>query len=449
MDKTDVLIVGGSASGVVTALTARRYHKGAQITLIRREKQVLVPCGIPYIFGTISSPERNLIPDTLLSKNDVDLIIDEVNSLEPAKKTITTLGGTTFRYEKLVLATGSTPIVPPIPGVELKNVFMPKKDIDYLKALSKALEDANDVVIVGGGLVGIEFADEFRKKGLNVTIVELLPHCLQLVFDEEFCSLAEKKLSERGVKIRTNTRIEGIVGREEAEGVRLNTGEELRADIVFIAIGVIPNIRIAQEAGLRIGPHKAVWVDEYQRTSDENVFAVGDCAEKKSFFTGNPVALRLASIATREARIAAENLYRLNRRNEGAIGAFSTVIGDFSMGAVGLTEKMARDFKYEPVVGVAMAPDKHPASMPNTSEMKVKLVFDKATGQILGGQVYGGLTTGEVVNILASMIQKRMTVDEVLNFQMGTHPALTASPISYPIVSAAEDAKSKLIMAGS
>jgi NADH oxidase (H2O2-forming) len=385
----------------------------------------------------------------LLSKNDVDLIIDEVNSLEPAKKTITTLGGTTFRYEKLVLATGSTPIVPPIPGVELKNVFMPKKDIDYLKALSKALEDANDVVIVGGGLVGIEFADEFRKKGLNVTIVELLPHCLQLVFDEEFCSLAEKKLSERGVKIRTNTRIEGIVGREEAEGVRLNTGEELRADIVFIAIGVMPNIRIAQEAGLRIGPHKAVWVDEYQRTSDENVFAVGDCAEKKSFFTGNPVALRLASIATREARIAAENLYRLNRRNEGAIGAFSTVIGDFSMGAVGLTEKMARDFKYEPVVGVAMAPDKHPASMPNTSEMKVKLVFDKAPGQILGGQVYGGLTTGEVVNILASMIQKRMTVDEVLNFQMGTHPALTASPISYPIVSAAEDAKSKLIMAGS
>jgi len=449
MDKTDVLIVGGSASGVVTALTARRYHKGAQITLIRREKQVLVPCGIPYIFGTIGSPERNLIPDTLLSKNDVDLIIDEVNSLEPAKKTITTLGGTTFRYEKLVLATGSTPIVPPILGVELKNVFMPKKDIDYLKALSKALEDANDVVIVGGGLVGIEFADEFRKKGSNVTIVELLPHCLQLVFDEEFCSLAEKKLSERGVKIRTNTRIEGIVGREEAEGVRLNTGEELRADIVFIAIGVMPNIRIAQEAGLRIGPHKAVWVDEYQRTSDENVFAVGDCAEKKSFFTGNPVALRLASIATREARIAAENLYRLNRRNEGAIGAFSTVIGDFSMGAVGLTEKMARDFKYEPVVGVAMAPDKHPASMPNTSEMKVKLVFDKATGQILGGQVYGGLTTGEVVNILASMIQKRMTVDEVLNFQMGTHPALTASPISYPIVSAAEDAKSKLIMAGS
>lgn len=409
MEEFDVLVVGGSAAGVVASITARQHYERAQIALIRREKQVAVPCGIPYVFGTIGAPEKNLIPDALLSKNSIELVVDEVTSIDRNHKAVATSGGEIIRYERLVLATGSSPVIPRIPGVDLENVFTAKKDIEYLTCLSKALEVAGSVVVIGGGFVGVEFADEFRKRGLDVTVVEMLPHCLQLVCEEEFCLLAAEKLSERGVRIRTNSRVEAILGDGKVERVRLSTGEELKADLVFIAIGVTPNTKLAKEADLRIGPQKAVWVDEYMRTSDEAVFAAGDCAEKISFFTKKPVALRLASTAAREARIAGANLFELKRRNEGAIGAFSTIIGDLALCAVGLTEKTARDAKYEPIIGVATAPDKHPSSMPGASELRVKLVFDKETSEILGGQAYGGLTVGEVTNILATMTQKRMT----------------------------------------
>jgi len=440
MEKTDILIIGGSAAGIVTGVTARVHHEHAQISLIRREKQVLVPCGIPYIFGTIGSPEKNLIPDALLSKNNIELIVDEAISIDRTRRAVATSNGSTIGYERLVLATGSSPIIPGIPGVELGNVFLARKDIEYLKNLSNALEDAEHVLVIGGGFVGMEFADEFRKRGLDVTIVEMLPHCLELAYDEEFCVLAEKRLSERGVKTRVNGRVEAILGDEKVERVRLNTGEELIADLVVVAIGVVPNTKLAEETGLRMGQQKAVWVDQYMRTSDKTIFAVGDCAEKTSFFTRQPVAFRLASVAAREGRIAGANLFEPRRRNEGTIGTFSTTIGDHAMCAVGLTEKTARGAMYEPVIGMAMGPDKHPASMPNASEMKVKLVFDKATGELLGGQVCCGPTSGEVANILAAMIQKRMTMDEIAAFQMGTHPALTGSPITYQIANAAEDA---------
>jgi NADPH-dependent 2,4-dienoyl-CoA reductase/sulfur reductase-like enzyme len=447
MDKTEVLIVGGSAAGLPAAITARRQYPKARITLIRREKQALIPCGIPYIFGTVGTPDKNLLPDALLQKNNIELSIDEVTSIDKSNKTIATLSGKTWGYDKLILATGSLPLVPKIPGVNLKNVFAAKKDVDYLKGLSTeleiALQGAKSVVVIGGGFIGVEFADEFRKRGLDVTIVEMLPHCLQLVYEEEFSLIAEKKLAERGIKLKLDSSVESILGTEKVEGVRLRSGDVLKADLVFLAIGVSANTKLAAEAGLRLGPQQSVWVDEYMRTSDENIFAIGDCAEKASYFTKKPLGLKLASIATREARIAGANLFQLRRKNDGNVGTFMSSIGDSAIGAVGLTERAAREAGYEPVIGNAAAPDKHPGSMPNAMEMKVKLVFDKPTGVLLGGQVVGGLTCGEVMNILATMIQKRMATSEIATFQLGTHPTLTCSPIAYQIINAAEDAEVK------
>jgi NADPH-dependent 2,4-dienoyl-CoA reductase/sulfur reductase-like enzyme len=445
MDKTDVLIVGGSAAGIPAGITVRRQYPQTKITLIRKERQALIPCGIPYIFGTVGSPDKNLLADALLSKNNIELIIDEVTSINRSNKTVVTSSGRTMGYEKLILSTGSIPIIPQIAGIGLKNVFQAWKDVDYLNSLIKTLEGAKDVVVIGGGFIGVEFADEFRKKGLNVTIVELLPHCLQLVYEEDYCSTAEKKLSDRGVIVKTDSAVESIVGSEKVEGVRLRSGEVLKADIVFVAIGVTPNIKLAMDAGLRIGPQNAIWVDEYMRTSDESIFAIGDCAEQISFFTKKPVNLRLASIAVRESRIAGANLFQLRRRNEGVIGTFMSTIGDSATCAVGLTEMGAKMAGYEPVTGMAAGPDRHPGSMPGASEVKVKLVFDKKAGVMLGGQVSGGLTSGEMVNVLATMIQQRMTTNEIATFQLGTHPTLTSSPIAYQIVNAAEDAEVKRI----
>ncbi len=442
--KVDVLVLGGSAAGPVAALTARRYNKDASITVVRREKEVLVPCGIPYIFGTLKDVKKNLIPDGLLLNKNIEIIVDEAKAINRDEKTVFLSKGEKIGYKKLILATGSLPATPPIPGINLKNVFVVRKDVAYLGELLNVLEKVKDVVVIGGGFIGVEFADEFIKRGLNVTIVEILPHCLQLAYDEDFCTIAEKKLTERGIKLMTNNKVEEIQGNEKVEKVKLGSGETIKADLVLVGVGVVPNTELAKNAGLKIGEQRGIWVDEYMKTTDEDIFAVGDCAEKFSFFTGKPTALRLASIATREARIAGINVYGLKRKNVGVIGSFSTIIGDLGLGVAGLTEKSAKDLGFNFVVGMAVAPDKHPATMPGCKEMRVKLLFEKNSKTIIGGQVAGGLTTAEVTNILVSMIERKMTAEEVATFQFGSHPALTCSPITYQIVEAAEDALTKL-----
>jgi NADH oxidase (H2O2-forming) len=446
MDKTNVLIIGGSAGGPVAGITAKRHYKDVKVTVIRKEKegQVLVPCGLPYIFGTVGAPEKNIIPDALLTGNNIDFIVDEATSINREARTVGTASGKSIGYEKLVLATGGLPIIIPIPGRDLENVFCAIKDVAYINRLLKTLDEVKDVVIIGGGFIGLEFGDELRKRGLNVTIVEMLPHCLQLVFDENFCSVAEDKLKERGIDIKTKVQAEAILGKKKVEGVRLNTGEELKADLAFMCIGVRPNTELAQKAGLQIGETKGIWVDDYGRTSDKDIFAIGDCAEKKSFFTKKPSNLRLASIACNEARIVGANLFALKRRNEGAIGSFATIIGDSGIGLAGLTETAARGAGFDVITGEVKTPDKHPASIPGAADFRVKLVFERATQEIIGGQVSGGVTVGEVVNILSALIQNRMTADAVATFQYGTHPFFTPSPIPYPIVNAAELALTKL-----
>jgi len=206
MHKSEIVIIGGSAAGIVAGITARRSDKNAKITLLRKEEKVCVPCAIPYIFGTLGSTDKNIIPDVLLSKNDIKLVKDEVISIDRKKRVVQLKSSESLNYEKLILATGALPIIPAIPGADLENVFFIKKDVDYINKILNSLKKTKNVVIIGGGFIGVEFADEFKKLGLNVTIVEMLPHCLQLVFDSEFCIEAEKKLAELEVNIVTNNK---------------------------------------------------------------------------------------------------------------------------------------------------------------------------------------------------------------------------------------------------
>jgi len=444
--KENIVIVGGSAAGLTAGITARRHYEDANITIIRKEEKVLIPCGIPYIFGTVGTPEKNLIPDTVLEKNDIKLIIDEVVSVDRDKNLVSTQNGEIVNYDKLILSTGSLPTILPLPGVEKENVFTVKKDIEHLKKLSGVLDDASDLVIIGGGFIGVEFADECqkRKEGLNVTIVELLPHCLLLACDEEFCVQAEKKLDERGINVLVDEKVEAILGNGKAEYVQLASGKKLKADVVILGVGVKPNIEIAQKAGLKIGEAKDIHVDQYMRTSDKDIFACGDCCEKFSFFTKEPVRLRLASIACNEARIAGANLFELKRENQGVIGVFSTIVGDLVIGTAGITESFAKKAGIDIITEMATGPDRHPGTMPGASELNVKLVFSKKTGNIIGGQVWGGVSAGELLNAISASIFAEMKADDIATFQMGTHPALTASPIAYQLVNAAERALSKI-----
>ena len=438
MKKMDVVVLGG-LSGITAGLSCRRHYPKKKVVLVRKEGTVLIPCGIPYIFGTVGGPENNVIPDGLLEKNGIELITGEAIDIDRNNKIVTLKDNESIQYDKLVFATGSLPLVPPIPGVDKKNVFPVKKEFNYLKEVLKEVDKVKDIVIIGGGFIGVEFADECRKnREVNVTVVEMLDKCLQLALDDEYCDEAKQKLEEAGVKVLTNEKVVSLNGNEAVESVKLASGKEIKADLVILGIGCLPNSQLAEKVGLELGFRKGIKVDRYMRSyTDYNIFACGDCCTKESFFDGKPSGVMLASIATSEARIAGANLFSPVHHSCGVISVFATVINGRAFGVAGLTERIARENGKGIIIGEASAPDTHPGGMPDSTMMKVKLIFAKDTGTLLGGSVSGGKSTGEMINVLSACILHRMTANDIVMFQMGTHPALTSSPIVYPIVNAA------------
>lgn len=441
--EADVVVIGGSAAGLTAALTARRHYPQKSILIIRREEQVLIPCGIPYIFGTVGTPQNNLIPDAVLDKNNIDLLIGEVTEIDPERNEVRLASGDTASYAKLVLATGSRPLVPPIPGADKDNVFPIRKDPAYMGEILRAVNKASDVVVLGCGFIGVEFADECRKnRDVHVTIVEMLSQCLQVAFGEQACRCCEEietALETRGIDIVTEVRLEEVIGDGKVSGIRLSDGRELPADVLVLGVGVRPNVDLAREAGLDT-TEDGIAVDANMRTSATDIFACGDCAAKRSFFTGQPTQLRLASVAAHEARIAGANLFGIRRKNPGAVGVFSTAIGDLAVGMAGMSPKGAVECGFVVVTGEAEAPNRHPGGMPGMARMWVRLVFNRVNGELVGGTVCGGTSAGELINTISACIQNRTTADDIATFQTGTHPALTASPIAYQLVNAAEDA---------
>ena len=313
MEKTDVLVIGGSAAGIVAAVTGKSFYPDKDFLLIRKGKQVLVPCGIPYVFGSLESCDKDIIPDTILSNAGVRLKIGEVISIDHEDKICKTADDTEIGFEKLILAIGSKPVVPGwLKGANLENVVTIRKEKAYLDGILTKLDDCREIITIGGGFIGVEVADELNKIDKDVTIVEILPHILGLAFDEEIAVEAETILESRGVKITTNVGVKEILGNKKATGVLLNNGDGLEADAVILAMGYHPNTKLAEKSGLEINEMGFIKVDEYMKTNIPDIFAVGDCAEKRGFFTGKPAAIMLASTACAEARIAAINLYNFS-----------------------------------------------------------------------------------------------------------------------------------------
>ncbi len=440
-ESSEIAILGGSAAGVTAAITARRRHPDKRVVVLRKEDRAIIPCSIPYIFGTTGSVDKTWMPDDGIHRNGIDLIVDEVTEIDRPERTLTTRGGLTLAYERLVVATGSVPLVPPIPGFDKSNVYAIHKDGLRIEGMQSDLEGVEEIVVVGGGFIGVEMADELNKAGnRSVTIVETLEHCLMLAFDTEFCLEAERILEERGVRVLAGSAVRELAGGSAVEKVVLSGDQELTTDAVVFGIGAVPNVDLARKCGLPLGPTGAIRVDRTMRTEDVNVFACGDCAEKVSFFGGKPSPLRLASTAAAEARIAGANLYGIRRENPGTIGVYSTLIGDTAFACAGLTEALARRHGYATVSGTVEGPNRHPGCMPGGRAVKVKLVFEKTSRTLIGAQVQGDVAAGEIINIASACIQHKMTIDDVACFQMGTHPTMTASPVAYQLVNAAEAA---------
>lgn len=444
MKKTDLLVIGGSAGGILSATTARKaYGEDIDITLIRDTKKVMVPCGIPYIYGTLHSTDKNVIPDAGLADAKVNLIIDRVIQIDKEQKTVTTQSNEVFQYKKLILATGSLPIVPTfIPGHDLENVYPILKDKDYLNIILEKMEQIKNVVVIGGGFIGVEFAEQMHLLGKNVTLIEMADACLWQAFDKSFTDDIEADLKKSGLQIMTNTKVKKIIGKQSVEAVEIENGQLIPADIVILGLGVKPNGELGKDAGLEVNQKGAIVVDQYTRTSDPNIFAVGDCSEKKCFFTGKDVPVLLASTAAMEAKIAGSNAFhlRLVRANKGTISAFATKVLGKTFAAAGLTEARAKHEGFSLMVGEFTTMDHHPGSLPGTQQVNIKLIFSKCSGVILGAQISGGDTVAEMINTLSLAIQKGATATELNTFQVATHPLVSASPIAYPINAASMNA---------
>ena len=445
---TDVLIIGGGPAGAVIAGTAKKYYPDKKIMILKEHDKGVIPCGIPYMLSSLSKPEDNVMSLEPLGKSGIEIKVDKAVSIDRAEKKVTTQSGDECSYDKLVLATGSKPLIPPVPGIELGNVFAVEKDFNYLSEMADKLKKAKNIVVLGGGFIGVEFADELASLPgeRNIYLVEMMDHLLSSSFDAEFADFAREKLESKGVKVMTGLKVKEFSGEAAVSRTVFSDGSVLDTDAVVCGIGGVPNTDLALDADIDLGRGKGIWTDEYMRSSDPSVFAVGDCAGKRDFFTRKNAPVMLASVATAEARIAGANLFKLRavRQIQGTIGAFSTYVGGLVMGAAGLTEGAAERGNFDIVTGCAEVTDKHPGKMPGCSKLKVKLIFSKSSGILIGGQVSGGFSAGEIINIIAMAIQKHFTARELETFQMATHPYLTSPPTKYHLVIAAQDALKKL-----
>ncbi|NMB51344.1 MAG: FAD-dependent oxidoreductase, partial [Bacteroidales bacterium] len=428
MKTTDVLVIGGSAAGMVAALTGKSTYPQKSFTLVKKQKEMMVPCGIPYIFGTLDTVDQNIMPvDNMMAKAGVESIVGEVISINKENKTVELVGGETIKYDKLMLATGSVPIKPKwLTGVDKDNVFTIPKDKVYLAGMKEKLSSCKKVVVIGAGFIGVEFSDELAKRGHEVTLVEKLPEILSLAFDEELSGRIEELLKSRGVKVITGNGISEILGEEKVKAVKLENGEVLESDAVVLSMGYKPNADLARKAGICVNESGFIVVDEYMRTHEKDIFAIGDCAQKRDFVTRARVATMLASTACAEARIAGMNLYKLNvvKTFSGTIAIYSTAIGNTGFGTAGITEARAKAECIDYVTGIFEGIDRHPGNLPDTHKQIVKLIAGRQSGVIIGGEVIGGLSAGELVNVIGLAIQNRMTVNSLLTFQIGTHPCL-------------------------
>jgi len=443
MRNIDVLVIGGGASGLQAAITTKSTYPEKEVVLVRQENSALIPCGIPYIFGTLESSDKDILPDKALTSLGVEIIIDKMTEMHPDEHACSFESGVKFYYEKLIMATGSIPTKPGwLKGGDLENVYMIPKNKVYLDQMVKTLKPMKNIIVVGAGFIGVEVSDEMNKKGYNVTLVELESTILNRAFDPEFGKIAEDHLIERGVNLITGKGIKEINGKEKVESITLTSGEKLDADAVILSMGYAPNTKIAQEAGIEINKLGFIKTCEYMRVMPctTDIVAVGDCAEKRDFITRKLDATMLASTACAEARVAAMNLYTLSpcKPFTGTIAIYATAIGKHAFGTAGITETRAKSEDFDIISGSFTGMDTHPGNLPHSHQQTVKLIVANDCGMILGGEVYGGYSTGELTNAIGFLIQNRVTVKVLLTMQIGTQPLLTGSPAGYPLIKAAE-----------
>ena len=448
MKQYDVIIIGSGPSGIITGVTGKQQNPEKTFLMITKDKIGLVPCGIPYVFHDIEVPENKMGPKPFVDAGG-KVLVDSVTKVDTEKKIVKTESGQDFQFQKLVFATGSIPVLPKfIKGYDLEGVEYIKKNYDYIESLKQKTNKAKNIVIIGGGFIGVEIAEQLAKySDKSVSLVEVEKYCLYKAFSPDIAEIADATIRTTAIKLYTGNKVQEIIGENgKVKAVKLESGQELDADLVISSVGYKPNTELAKEAGLEINSNNAIRCDNYLRTGKKDIYAVGDCAQTTGFITGRTDYIMLASTATAEARILGYNLYNINilRNFVGTLSVFSTEIGGKSFASAGAIEQSAEEANIAFVTGTFKDADRHPGAIKDCSELLVKLIVSTRRGVIIGGEIYGGKSVGELINVIGLAIQKEVTVYELLSYQIGTHPLLTAAPTKYVLIKAAEMAIKKL-----
>jgi NADPH-dependent 2,4-dienoyl-CoA reductase/sulfur reductase-like enzyme len=425
-------------------MTIKKFFKGKSVLMIKEESDGLVPCGIPYIFYLLGNDagKNKMGPKPFVDLGG-EVIVDTAVKVDKTAKSISVKSGEEFGFEKLVFATGSLPVIPTfIPGYNLQNVFYIKKSFPYIQHLASQIDEFKNIVIVGGGFIGAEVAEQLAAAGKDVTLIESEPLCFSKAFSPELSAIATEALYKTKVNVKTSTLVKELTGENNTvKQVLLADGSKIETDAVILSIGYKANSKLAEETGLELNRYGDIHVDNYGRTTVKDISAVGDCAQTFGFLTGRSDMIKLASTATAEARTLGHNLFgiRIKKCTAGTLGVFSTEINGLAMAASGANDKNAKEWGVELISAKFSSSDRHPGGLPGMTNLTVKLYASPVDGSILGGEAWGGKSAGEIINVISLAIQKSITVFELISFQVGTHPLLTASPVNNPIIRAAEE----------
>ena len=432
-----LVIIGGVAGGASAAAKARRVNESAEITVFERGLYVsFANCGLPYYVGdTIVDRDELLLqsPEKFWKRFRVAVKIQhEVSSIHPDNQTIRVKNlrsGEIFDvpYDKLILAPGAGAIVPDLPGIDAKNIFTIKTvpDSDAIKQFL-ASHPSKTAIVVGGGFIGLETAEALMNLGLNVTLVELTPQVLP-AFDKDMASLMAEHLQEKGVEIILGDGVQAFHTKDGlVHEIELSSGTRVPCDLAILSIGVRPELKLAKEAGLSIGQSGGIVVNEFQQTSDPNIYAAGDAVEIVHLVTGKPTRIPLAGPANKQGRVAGANAAGGSLKFPGAIG--TAIVESLGMTAAktGLSEREAQAQGYDYFVSVTHPLD-HAEYFPGAEALHMKLIVEKTTGRLLGAQIIGEQGVDKRIDVLATAIAGRMSVEDLETLDLAYAPQFNSA----------------------
>ncbi|HEX7599322.1 MAG TPA: FAD-dependent oxidoreductase [Polyangia bacterium] len=423
--KARIVIVGGVAGGATAAARARRISETAEITVVERGPYVsYANCGLPYFISRDIKKRSELLlqtPEGFEARYGVRVLLGtEAIQINRSDKKVLVRGPegeTWLPFDKLILAQGGNPITPALPGADASHVFKlwTVPDMDRMHAFIENSQPRT-AVVVGGGFVGLEMAEALQKRGLATTVVELLPNVMATM-DPEMGHQVASVLEANGVKVLTSAKVESIVDRT----VVLGDGRRLPADLVLFSVGVRPELALARQTGLIIGPSGGLLVDDRLRTSDPDIYAAGDMLEIEHRVSGQRLRLPLAGPANRQGRIAASNALGMDMRYGGALGTSAVKIFDATAAMTGLSERVAREAGL--AVGVAVISKGHHAGYyPGAEELTLKLIYDKKTARLLGAQAFGPAGVDKRIDVLATALAGKLTLHDLAELDLAYAP---------------------------